>query len=247
MIRKHHRANQNDNDDDLEISDDEQEEGVGYPLDSDHGSYLSDESEDNDEPAAVAQDYEDEDEASTKTSKGRFALFRRKPSGPAAEELKGEIAQLNEKFQQAVHDKEAMEKLYETTSWQLKEAQTEMKALKQTTSYLQTQVRDQEEMMERVKTTEQDKAQEELARMKEAMVKVIKRERENMRKEFLKQANELQTMWREEKDSKAPSYPWKRKNNQQQGPSGGGPNGRPMGPRRPMPRNNNNIMNNSPR
>jgi hypothetical protein len=247
VIRKHHRANQNNkDDDDLEISDDdEQEEGVGYPLDSDHGSYLSDESEDNDEQATETHDYDDEDEASTKTSKGRFALFRRKPTGPATDELQGQIAQLDEKFRQAVHDKEAMEKLYETTSWQLKEAQTEMKALKQTTSYLQTQVRDQEELMERVKTTEQNKSQEELARMKEAMVKVIKRERENMRKEFLKQANELQTMWREERDSKAPSYPWKRKNNQQQGPSGGGPNGRPMGPRRPVPRNNNN--NNRPR
>jgi hypothetical protein len=132
----------------------------------------------------------------------RFPFWSRgkgKQRIPPARKLFDQVTDLRQQCESALQDKTNVEKEYETASWQLKDTQTELSSLKQTTRYLQAQLRDQEEMLERVVQTERRKAKDELARMKEAMVKVIKRERENMREEFLKQAAELQALWREER------------------------------------------------
>lgn len=200
---------------DLVEEDEEEYEGVGYPMDSDNGSYLSESEEESFETAnATPEDSIDEDLDDLGIAKkppSRFPFWRGKNAAPSAKDLLGQLQLTRDKCREILQDKESTEKLYETTSWQLQEAQSEMSALKQTTNLLQAQLREQEDMQERIAASEKRKAQEELARMKEAMVKVIKRERENMREEFLKQANELQAMWREEQNNSAPNYPWKRK------------------------------------
>jgi hypothetical protein len=45
-------------------------------------------------------------------------------------------------------------------------------------------------------------------KMKEAMVKVVEREREAMRDEFMKQAAELQTLWQEQNENEESTVPY---------------------------------------
>ena len=123
---------------------------------------------------------------------GFFARIFSSHKMPSSRQLMEQLTAMSERYHQAQQSKSAVETEYERTSWELQEAQNELSSLKQTTRYLQAQLRDNEEMIERVVKTERRKAKEELARLKEAMVKVVEREREAMRIEFLKQASELQ-------------------------------------------------------
>lgn len=119
------------------------------------------------------------------------------PRRPSARQLMEKVASLEQAFQQAQQAKSNLERAYEQANWQLQESQTEFDKLKQTTKYLQAQLRDNEEMLENVVKQEQRKAKEEMMQMKEAMIKVIEREREAMREEFIKQAAELEDLWKE--------------------------------------------------
>ena len=170
----------NVDDEELEITEEDYDnDGVGYPIDSDHG-YLSDNEEEVPETAHPTEDGSTEDVLEVfKVKRPRYAFWRRNRDTVTVGDLYNQLQTARDKCRDILNDKAAMEKLYETTSWQLKEAQSEMTALKQTTNYLQTQLRDQEELVQSIATTEQRKAKEEMERMKEAMVKVIQREREN--------------------------------------------------------------------
>ena len=115
---------------------------------------------------------------------------------PSRKQLLEQLQELEEKCDSTQRDKGLLEKDYEVSNYKLKEAEQELNTLKQTNRYLQSQLRDQEEMLERVVSTERRKAREELVRMKDAMVQVVDKERDAMREEFLKQAAELQSMWK---------------------------------------------------
>ena len=110
------------------------------------------------------------------------------------------MADMMRRVEQAEVEKSNMEKEYEKTNWQLQETLTELNSLKVTTRHLQDQLTDNEEMLSRVVESERRKAKDELLRMKEAMVKVVERERESMRDEFMKQAAELQMLWKEREE-----------------------------------------------
>jgi len=118
---------------------------------------------------------------------------------PPARKLVEQLADMTDRLQQAERSKYTVETEYEKASFELKEAQSELSSLKETTRYLQAQLRDNEEMMERVVKTERRKAKDELARLKDAMVKVVEREREAMRNEFMKQASELEKRQQQQK------------------------------------------------
>jgi hypothetical protein len=134
----------------------------------------------------------------------RNPLPYRPPAGELAlskRELAQSVQDLKHRVTSAEAEKTNMEASYEQASWQLQETTTELAGSKQTTKYLQAQLRDNEEMLERVVRSERHKAKEELMKMKEAMVKVVEREREAMRDEFMKQAAELQTLWQEQNEN----------------------------------------------
>lgn len=119
---------------------------------------------------------------------------------PSKRELVAQVQELQNRCSVVGSEKNTMETTYEQASCQLQESMAELSRAKQTTQYLQSQLRDNEEMLQRVVATERRKAKEELVKMKEAMVKVVEREREAMRDEFMKQAAELQSMWEEQQD-----------------------------------------------
>ena len=145
----------------------------------------------------------------------RISVFRRvghlfalnRPRMPPRAVLMEQVDELTERCQLAERQKAAVEGEYERTSWQLQEAQSELSSLKQTTRYLQAQLRDNEEMLQRVVKTERRKAKDELVRMKEAMLKVVEREREAMRDEFIKQAGELEEMIQSRQQQSPPGQP----------------------------------------
>jgi chromosome segregation ATPase len=110
------------------------------------------------------------------------------------------IQELTDQNNHLERKKSAAEAEYECVNVQLQQAQTELSSLKQTTRYLQAQLRDNEEMMEKVVKSERRKAKAELARMKESMLQIVEREREAMREEFQKQAAELESMLLQEQE-----------------------------------------------
>ena len=126
------------------------------------------------------------------------------PRRPSARQLLEKVSSLEQSYQQAQQAKSNLEQAYEQANWQLQESQTEFDKLKQTTKYLQAQLRDNEEMLEKVVEQEQRKSKEELMQMKEAMIKVVEREREAMREEFIKQAAELEQVWKQSTSKRRP-------------------------------------------
>lgn len=133
---------------------------------------------------------------------------------PSTKQLMQQIASLEQTCQQAQLAKSNLEQAYELASWQLKESQTEFDKMKQTTKYLQAQLRDNEEMVERVVKREQLKAKDDILRMKEAMVKIVEREREAMREEFIAQAAELEQLLKQRRQRSPRAAPKTDNNNQ---------------------------------
>ena len=128
-----------------------------------------------------------------------------KPSRPPLSRaaLSEALEDWQRRAEDAEADKQTMEREYEKASWQLQETLSELTSLQTTTRHLQAQLTDNEEMLARAIRSERRKAKEELLRMKEAMVKVVEREREAMRDEFMKQAAELQVLWKQKEEAAA--------------------------------------------
>jgi F0F1-type ATP synthase membrane subunit b/b' len=63
-----------------------------------------------------------------------------------------------------------------------------------TTKYLKAQLRDNEDAMNKAIRAERRKAKEEVARMKEAMVGMLNKERKTMRDELKRQTMELRNL-----------------------------------------------------
>jgi len=146
-------------------------------------------------------------DGTTSKSRGWLGrLFGQNSSGPQkvrlppSRVLNEQLEEMTQLFEDAQAAKEAVEKEYEKTSWQLQETLTELNSLKTTTRHLQAQLADNESVMSRAIRAERRKAKEELLRMRESMVKVVEREREQMREEFMKQASELQVMWKKQQE-----------------------------------------------
>ena len=69
-----------------------------------------------------------------------------------------------------------------------------MANLQSTTNYLKAQLRDNQEVMDRAVRAERRKARDELTKMKEAMLHVLQRERQELRAKMMKQTAEVQAM-----------------------------------------------------
>lgn len=117
---------------------------------------------------------------------------------PRSRVLHEALEDMTARCAQAEEEKVSMEQAYEKTNWELQETKSELTSLKTTTRHLQSQITDNGEMLDKTIRVERRRAKEELLRMKQAMVKVVEEEREAMRSEFVKQAAELQTLWRQE-------------------------------------------------
>jgi hypothetical protein len=69
-----------------------------------------------------------------------------------------------------------------------------MANLQSTTNYLKAQLRDNQEVMDRAVRAERRKARDELTKMKEAMLQVLQRERQELRAKLMKQTAEVQAI-----------------------------------------------------
>ena len=69
-----------------------------------------------------------------------------------------------------------------------------MANLQSTTNYLKAQLRDNQEVMDRAVRAERRKARDELSKMKEAMLQVLQRERQELRAKMMKQTAEVQAI-----------------------------------------------------
>lgn len=113
---------------------------------------------------------------------------------PPARELMDQVEYLQLELATIKSEKESMEREYEKASWQLQETQNEMANLQSTTNYLKAQLRDNQEVMDRAVRAERRKARDELTKMKEAMLQVLQRERQELRAKMMKQTAEVQAM-----------------------------------------------------
>ena len=69
-----------------------------------------------------------------------------------------------------------------------------MANLQSTTNCLKAQLRDNQEVMDRAVRAERRKARDELTKMKEAMLQVLQRERQELRAKMMKQTAEVQAI-----------------------------------------------------
>jgi hypothetical protein len=134
------------------------------------------------------------------------------PRMPSARTLLLQIQELHAQVDQALLSRAAMEQAYEKCSAELQQRQTELTSLQQTIEYLQKQVADQLETRKRAIRLERKKAKEEMTKMKKTMVKVVERERQTMRDEFMKQAADLEALMRQEYEKTESSPAPTRKN-----------------------------------
>ena len=177
-----------------------EEEHDGYDHDEE-------EEEDYDDLDELEQDEGDGAGESGKHGGGWFGMGKSDKNGgrlPSSRVLYDQLEDLKRQFEQAKEEKAMMESEYEKASWQLQETMAELNSLKTTTRHLKAQLADNEDMMARAIRGEKRKAKEELLRMKEAMIKVVEREREHMREEFMKQASELQMLWKQKESANDP-------------------------------------------
>jgi hypothetical protein len=110
-----------------------------------------------------------------------------------------ELEYLKTVADKALTERQAMEKEYEKTSFQLQEAQSEVTQLASTTKYLKSQLKDYEEMMDRTIRNERKKAKVEVQRMKEIMEASIEQDRESLRRQFTKELERLQAQYEAER------------------------------------------------
>jgi hypothetical protein len=150
----------------------------------------------NDDGEGTTCDQDEETKGASSSPKG-FSLF-----GKRSSQIAEKLSELETQCQSLEGQKTVMEREYEQASSQLQESQSELSRLKQTTEYLQAQLRDNEELTQRAIKSERTKAKDELVRMKEAMIKIVEREREAMREEFIQQADELETLWSQQNQKK---------------------------------------------
>lgn len=113
---------------------------------------------------------------------------------PPARDLMDQVEYLQLELATIKGEKESMEREYEKASWQLQESQNEMANLQSTTNYLKAQLRDNQEVMDRAVRAERRKARDELTKMKEAMLQVLQRERQELRAKMMKQTAEVQAI-----------------------------------------------------
>ena len=110
-------------------------------------------------------------------------------------ELVRQLEDAQKQCQSVEQQKAALQKDYETANKNYEEAKAQMERLQQNSEYLQAQLRDNQDVLQRAVTAERLKAKDELVRMKESMIKIVERERQAMRQEFLQQAQQLETLW----------------------------------------------------
>ena len=138
------------------------------------------------------QDAEEDDDDEVKP--GWFGRMMAATRMPSARVLVPQLEQLRLRCEHLETERNSFESAYEKTSMQLQQTSSELQNLQTTTRFLQTQLEENEEMLETVIRDERAKAKDELLRMKQAMLKVVERERESMREEFLRQAAQLQEL-----------------------------------------------------
>eukprot|EP00545_Synedropsis_sp_CCMP1620_P007459 CAMPEP_0119011120 /NCGR_PEP_ID=MMETSP1176-20130426/5467_1 /TAXON_ID=265551 /ORGANISM="Synedropsis recta cf, Strain CCMP1620" /LENGTH=409 /DNA_ID=CAMNT_0006963895 /DNA_START=30 /DNA_END=1259 /DNA_ORIENTATION=- len=120
---------------------------------------------------------------------------------PPARELMDQVEYLQGEVDTLRNEKESVEREYEKASWQLQETQNEHANLQSTTNYLKVQLRDNQEVMDRAVRAERRKAKEELTKMKEAMLQVLQRERQELRAKMVRQTKEVQAKMRQAEES----------------------------------------------
>jgi len=163
----------------------------------------TDEDETDSEEVAALEEDEDSDEireqsevsTSPRTKRKGFSLFgfgRPKSKLPPKNELFAQVQRFERQVASMQEENAGLLDQNQNVDTQLRNTRAELSRSDQTRKHLQSQLRDQEEMLEKAVNAERRKAKEELDRMKEAMIKVVKKERENMRQEFVRQAGKLQ-------------------------------------------------------
>jgi len=113
---------------------------------------------------------------------------------PSKHALLDEIEDLKNRVKIAEFERENVEKEYEETSMKLQETMTDLTNLQQTSKYLKSQLRDNEDALSRTVRAERRKAKEELKRMREAMLTVLERERKAMREKNEREIAELRSL-----------------------------------------------------
>lgn len=120
---------------------------------------------------------------------------------PSIKDLQDEVEALKERAETAESERDAMEKEYEATSKELQDVRAQLTNLAARARYLKSQVRDNQQKLDRAIHIERQKANAELVRVREAMMTVLEKERRLMRAQVMRQAAKVRAMMKEEMDT----------------------------------------------
>jgi len=136
---------------------------------------------------------EDQTEGETGSQKNGFLqwLMRRRQGNVSKRELKEEISRLKRRAQIAESEIETVQQEWALCVQQLEEANSKELRLLSANKYLQERLRDSQKEMEGVLKRERQKSNQEMARIREAMVEVLDRERKLIRDHMLSASKEV--------------------------------------------------------
>lgn len=102
------------------------------------------------------------------------------------QDLRESLTVWKERTEAAELEKEALARDCDESAKELESLRLQLNTLKSTTSYLRSQLSDNEKYLQEAIAMERQKANEQLMRIKETMVDIVNRERHLMRREILK-------------------------------------------------------------
>jgi len=105
-----------------------------------------------------------------------------------------EIESLREKSAIAETARDKLELDYDAVVRRLKDAQKQLNEVSRTNNFLKNQLRDNKRVLERAVSSERQKTNTELARVRDQMVAVLERERRIMRAQLMKSSEEVRSM-----------------------------------------------------
>jgi ElaB/YqjD/DUF883 family membrane-anchored ribosome-binding protein len=124
--------------------------------------------------------------------KGLFNRFVRGGQGRVSKtELKEELHKWKRRAQKAESEAESLQQEWSVCIQQLQEANSEKIRLQSTNKYLKEQLRDTQRTTDEIMKRERQKANDEIMRIREAMVEVLDRERKLIRDHMLTASKEV--------------------------------------------------------
>lgn len=136
----------------------------------------------------------DEMELADSEDQGKVRQKRHKKRKPSISELQSELEFMTEKVNRAEQERELLERENENSHRKLASLQSQLKGITESYDYLQRQAREENQTIESAVRAERQRANEELKRVRTAMVTVLEQERRLMRDQIKQTSAQVRSM-----------------------------------------------------